>query len=128
MTRITTTVFIMLVLMNGSATIMDVSGLSEDLGVEIETGVDDRISEAVDELRNGFSPNANIVESFVGLAIAGGRVFLAVVEGIVAAPTLMINILGGGELVTTVVTVVMAPLYVISTLELLTIVIGNETI
>lgn len=128
MTRITTTVLIMLLLLNGTATIMTASGLSEDLGVTLSTGVDDKMDSVVEELRQGFNPNVNVVESFISLALAAVRVFQVVVEGVFAAPTLIINLLGGGELVTVIVGVFMAPLYVISTLEILSIAIGNRTV
>jgi len=128
MTRITTTVLIMMLLLNGSATIMIASGFSEDIGVEITTGVDDKMDQVVTELKQGFNPNVNVVESFISLALAAVRLFQTVVEGVFAAPTMMINILGGGTFVEVVVTAVMAPLYVISTLEILAIAIGNETV
>lgn len=128
MTRITSTVLVMLLLMNGTATIMEASGLSEDLGVQINTGVDDAMDSLVNDMQRGFSPNVNIIESFVSLALAGVRVFQILVSAVYTAPVLMINILGGGSFVTTVVTVIMAPLYMISTLEILYMATGNDAV
>jgi len=128
MTRITTTVLVMVILMNGSATIMDVSGLSDDLGVEMETGVSDSVSETVDELKDAFNPNISGVESLISLSLAALGVFEIVIEGVFAAPTMLINIFGGSTIVETVVTVLFAPMYVISTLELIAVSLGNETV
>jgi len=91
MTRITTTVLVMVILMNGSATIMDVSGLSDDLGVEMETGVSDSVSETVDELKDAFNPNISGVESLISLSLAALGVFEIVIEGVFAAPTMLNN-------------------------------------
>jgi len=128
MTRITTTVLIMMVLLNGSATIMEASGLNDDLGVEIRTGVDEKMGEIVNETNGAFDPNINVVESFISLSVAAINVFGLIIEGVFAAPTLMINILGGSSLVETAVTVFMAPLYIIATLEIIAIAIGNPTV
>lgn len=114
--------------MNGAATIMDVSGLSEDLNVKMETGVSDKVNETVNDMKDAFNPNIGSLQSLMSLALAALGVFEIVIEGIFAAPTMVINILGGGEVVETVVTVLFAPMYVISTLELIAISLGNETV
>lgn len=128
MTRITSTILVMMLLMNGTATIMEVSGLSDDLGVQIETGVDDAMDRLVNDMQRGFSPNINIIESFVSLALASVRVFEILVNAVYVAPTLMMNILGGGELVNLIVTVFMAPMYLISTLEIVFLATGRDTV
>lgn len=128
MTRITTTVLVLVILMNGSATIMDVSGLSDDLNVEMETGVSDRVNETIDQIQGAFNPNIGSLQSLISLALAAIGVFEIVIEGIFAAPTMVTNILGGGQLVSTVVTVLFGPMYVISTLELIAISLGNPTV
>lgn len=128
MTRITTTVLVLTLLLNGTATIMEASGLNDDLGVELNTGVDDAMDEVVTEMKKGFSPNVNIVESFISLALAALRVFQVVIEGVFAAPTLINNILGGSALVETVVAAFFAPMYIISTLELIALAIQYETV
>lgn len=128
MARITTTLLVLVILMNGAATIMDVSGLSEDLGVEMETGVSDRVDSTTNEIKDAFDPNVGSLESLASLALAAIGVFQIVIEGIFAAPTMMINILGGSQTVETVVTVLFAPMYAISTLEMISISLGTETV
>lgn len=128
MTRITSTILVMMLLMNGTATIMEASGLNDDLGVQMDTGVDRAMDNLVNDMQKGFSPNVNIIESFVSLALAGTRIFQILVNAVYVAPTLMINILGGGSLVTTIVTVFMAPLYMISTLEIVFLATGRDTV
>lgn len=118
----------MVILMNGSATIMGVSGLSDDLGVEMETGVSDSVDQTVNDLKDAFDPNVSSVQSLISLALAAFRTFNIVISGIFAAPTMLINIFGGSQLVTTVITVLFAPMYVISTLELIAVSLGNETV
>lgn len=128
MTRITTTVLVMVILMNSGATIMDVSGLNDDLGVEMETGVSDAVDETVEEMKTAFDPNIGSVESLISLSLAAIGVFEIVIEGVFSAPTMMINILGGGEVVETVVLGLFAPMYAISTLELISVAVGTRTV
>jgi len=128
MTRITSTVLVMLLLMNGTVAITEASGLSDDWGIQVETGVDETMDELVAEMEQGFSPNVNIIQSFVSLAIAGVRVFQIVVETVYVAPQLLINLFGGGSLVSTFVYVIMAPMYLISTLEILYMATGNDMV
>jgi len=118
----------MVILMNGAATMMDVSGLSDDLNVEMETGVSDSVDQTVENLRNAFNPNISGVESLISLSLAALGVFQTVIEGVLAAPTMLINIFGGSQVVETVIVALFAPMYVISTLELIAISLGNETV
>lgn len=124
MTRITTTILILLVLANGSATIMSTSGLSEDLGVELNPGIDEEMDKVVDEMKKGFSPSTTIVESLLSMLVAFGRLFLVLIEGMFAAPTMLIN-LGFPDYI---VTVFFAPAYIVSTLELGSMMIGRRTV
>lgn len=128
MTRITSTILVMMILLNGTTTVMEASGLSEDLGVTLAPGVSDAMDNVITEMKKGFSPNVNIIESFISLALAGLRLFQVVVEGLYAAPTMFINLLGGGSFVEAAVTVLFAPAYLISTLELLFIATGRDTV
>lgn len=128
MTRITSTVLAMMLLLNGAATVMEVSGLSDDIGIEMETGVDREMDKFVNDMKNGFSPNINIVESVISLTLAAVRVFFILVNAVYVAPELMINILGGGGLVETFVYVLMGPMYMISTLELLFMATGSDAV
>lgn len=128
MARITTTVLVVVILLNGSATIMDVSGLGDDLGVDMATGVSDSVDKTIDKADDAFNPNIGSLQSTMSLALAAIGVFEIVIEGVLAAPTLVTNILGGGEVANAVVTVFFAPMYVISTLELISISLGTETV
>lgn len=128
MTRITTTVLVLVILMNGAATIMDVSGLNNDLGVNMETGVSDKVEDTINDVKDAFNPNIGSVESLISLSLAAIGVFEIVISGIFAAPPMLTNILGGGQLVETVVSVMFAPMYLISTLELVAISVGSETV
>lgn len=128
MARITTTVLVVVILLNGVATIMDVSGLSEDLNVNMETGVSHEVEETITDVKDAFNPNIGSVQSLISLALAALGVFEIVISGTLAAPTLVINILGGGTLVETVVTVIFSPMYVISTLELISVSLGTQTV
>jgi len=128
MTRITTTVLVLVILMNGAATMMAASGLSDDLGVNMETGVSDSVDQTVEDMENAFDPNISAVESLISLALAAFRTFQIVISGVFAAPTMLINIFGGSTFVSTAITVLFAPMYAISTLELIAITLGNETV
>lgn len=124
MARITTTILVLMLLMNGSVTIMAGSGLSEDIGVELAPGISDKMDEVVDRMKDGFSPNVNIVESFVSLAVAGVRLFQVVIEGTYAAPAAFLNLGFPAWFVVPIA----APLYLISTLEALFIALGRESL
>lgn len=124
MARITTTILVVMLLMNGTVTIMAGSGLSEDIGVELAPGISDKMSEVVTEMKRGFSPNVNVVESFVSLAVAGVRLFQVVIEGTYAAPAAFLNLGFPAWFVVPVA----APLYLIATLEALFIALGRQSV
>lgn len=128
MTRITTTVLILMLLMNGTVTIMAASGLNEDLGIAYTTGVDDQMDDVTAELNGAFSPDVNVIESFVALALAGVRIFGVVIEGVFSAPAMMKNLLGGGAFIGTVVDVLMVPMYIIATLEMVFMATGRDAL
>jgi len=128
MTRITSTVLVVLILMNGTATIMSASGLSQDTGVQIAPGVTDTMDKVIVKMKEGFNPNVNVIQSFISMAVAGMRLFQVVITGVYAAPTAMANLLGGGELVNTIVTVLFAPMYLIATLELVFMATGRDMV
>lgn len=124
MTRVTTSILVFLVLANGAATVMSTSGLSDDLGVQLNPGIDNEMDSVVEEMKNGFNPSTTVVESLLSMLVAFGRLFLVVIQGMYAAPTMLIN-LGFPDYL---VTVFFAPAYVLSTLELGSIVIGRRTV
>jgi hypothetical protein len=124
MARITTTILVLMLLMNGTVTIMSSSGLSEDIGVELAPGISDKMETVVEEMKKGFSPNANVVESFVSLAIAGVSLFQVVVEGTYAAPSAFMNL----GFPAWFVIPISAPLYLLATLEVLYIALGRQSV
>lgn len=125
MARITTTLVILLILGNSAATIMAVSGLNDDLGVQLAPGISERADTIVTEMQGGFQPGTTVVESLLSLAISVGNLFLILVEGVFALPTMLINLGGGGEVVTVTVTALAAPAYVIATIEMALLVLGR---
>jgi len=128
MSRITSTILVLMLLMNGTVTVMATSGLTEDLGVQVAPGISDQMDQVVTEMQNGFSPNIGIIESFISLALAGLNIFTILVTGLWALPTAMINIFGGSSLVATIVTVLFAPAYMLATLEMVYMASGRDMI
>lgn len=114
MTRITSTILVFMILMNGTVTVMAGSGLDDDMGVSFAPGVDNEMTNVVDEMKNGFNPNVSVIESLISLFLAAVSVFKVIVQGVYAAPAMFLNF-GFPEWI---VVPFFAPLYVISTLEL----------
>lgn len=125
MARITTTLMILLVLSNGAATIMAVSGLSDDLGVQLAPGISQQANSMVEEMQAGFQPDTTVAESLILVAIGVGRLFNILVSGLTALPTMLINLGGGGVVVTTIVTMLMIPAYIIGTIEMALLILGR---
>lgn len=123
MTRITTTILIFTLLLNATAGVFAASGLAEDIGVEIAPGIGESMDEAESALSD-FDPSVSIVESFLSIAIAAGRLFSAVATGAFALPIALENLGFPGWMVTAIAT----PLYVISTLEIIAIMSGRATV
>lgn len=129
MTRITTTVLVALILLNGMSAVWVVSGLAEDTGVTFTSGIDDKIDALITEMKEGFSPNINIIESFVSLSIAALRVFDIIISTVFLAPVLVMNLIPGDSALESVfVGMIMAPMYLISTLELVFLATGNDMV
>lgn len=128
MTRITSTILVFMLLANGTVTVMAASGLSEDIGVELAPGVSDRMNEVETQMKRGFSPNINIVESFISMALAGLNIFTVLVTGLWALPTMMANLFGGSALIDTIVISLFAPMYMLATLEMVYMATGRDMI
>jgi hypothetical protein len=124
MTRITSTILIFMLLLNGATTVMTASGLSEDIGVTLAPGVNDAMNTVIDEMEDGFSPDVGVIESLISMLTAGLNLFRVVVEGLYAAPAMFMNLGFPAWMVTTL----FAPLYLISTLELMFIATGRDMI
>lgn len=124
MTRITSTVMIFLILLNGGVTVMEASGLSEDIGITLAPGVSDAMNNVVQDMKDGFSPDIGVVESLISMLTAGLNLFRVLVEGTYAAPQMFLN-LGFPDWA---VSTFFAPLYIISTLELMFIATGRDMV
>jgi hypothetical protein len=124
MTRITTTVFVMLILMNGTVTVMEASGMNEDLGVELAPGISDSMESAMDKLREGFSPSAGIGETLFTLFVAALQLMNVVVNAITATPQMFLNF----GFPAWIVTPIFAPMYAISVFELIYTATGRDLV
>lgn len=114
MTRVTTTILAFMLLMNASVTIMEGSGLTDDLGVTLAPGVDQAMEKVTNNMKDGFSPTGGLGETLFSLFAAGLGVFEVAVNGLYAFPQMFMN-LGFPHWF---VIPVFAPAYLISTLEL----------
>lgn len=124
MTRITSTILVFMLLINGGVTIMESSGLNEDLGVELAPGVSEAMDDVTDRMQEGFQPNIGVVESLINLFLAGLGIFQVVIEGVFAAPSMFMN-LGFPDYI---VSALFAPAYLISTLEMVFIATGRDLV
>jgi len=124
MTRITTSILIIMLLMNGTVTVMSASGLSADIGVELAPGIDKQMGTVTTEMKQGFNPQIGVVESLLSLITAALSIFGIVVTGVYALPAMLLNLGFPAWIVTPLV----APMYVIATLELIYLATGRDTI
>lgn len=124
MTRVTSTILVFMILLNGSITVYEGSGLADDTGVSLAPGVNDAMDTVITEMKKGFNPNIGVVESLISLFLAGLNIFRVVVEGLYAAPSMFLN-LGFPDWI---VIPFMAPLYLISTLEMVFLATGRDLV
>lgn len=124
MSRISTNVLIFLILMNASVGIMDASGLSEDIGVDMNTGVSDALDKSVGKAQSGFDPGTGIGETLFGLFISAFYFVHAIFNTALAAPTLFINL----GFPSWFVVPLFVPLYVIVALEALYVATGRDVV
>lgn len=124
MTRITSTILVVLILLNGTVTVMEASGLGDDLGVELAPGIDDSMDDVVTQMQEGFSPDASVAESLVSVLFAAGSLFQIVIEGLYAAPAMMLNL----GFPSWIVVPFFAPAYLLSTLELVFLLSGRDMV
>jgi hypothetical protein len=124
MTRITTTLLVVLLLMNGSATVMAASGLSEDLGVELAPGISDTMDSTIDQLKAGFSPSAGVGDTLFALFVAGLGIMGIVVDAVTATPTMLLNL----GFPAWIVFPLFAPIYAISVFELVYVATGRDMV
>jgi len=124
MTRVTTTILIFLMLMNGTVGMMAASGLTSQLGVALAPGVSDTMDDVQDRAERGFSPASGFGETLFALFMSGITLIQGLIKGVFAAPQLFINL---GFPPWTVIPL-MAPVYVIATLEILFMATGRDMV
>lgn len=115
MTRITSTLLIFMILANGSITVMEGSGLSDDLGVTLAPGVDKAMDNVLENAKKGFSASEGLGDTLFSLFAAAMGTFNLLIQGVFSLPQMFLN-LGFPEWA---VLPLFAPMYVVSTLELI---------
>ncbi len=113
MSRITSTLLIFLILTNGAVTVMEGSGLSDDLGVELAPGVDKAVDDVVKNAEDGFTASEGLGDTLFSLFAAAMGTFKILIEGVFSMPQMFLNLGFPGWIVWPL----FAPVYVISTLE-----------
>lgn len=121
MTRITTTLLVFLILANGTVTIMEGSGLSEDIGVDLAPGISDEVTQLTDKAKDGFSATEGLGDTLFTLFSAAFTLVSIFMQSLWALPTMLLNIGFPGWIVGPIV----APLYIISTLEVMYVATGR---
>lgn len=122
MSRISTNILIILVLINGSIGIADASGLSEDAGVHLDTGVGDTLDKSIEHAKESFSPGSGGGETLYNLFWSAWNFFKTLIVATYSAPSLFIN-LGFPEWF---VIPIFAPLYIIAVLDLIYAAAGRD--
>lgn len=115
MTRITSTILVFMIIANGGITIMEGSGLNDDLGVTLAPGVDQATENATAEAKKAFNPNSGPGETLFAMFASVGNTIAALFKGVFALPQMFLN-LGFPEWI---VLPLFAPMYIVSTLELI---------
>jgi hypothetical protein len=122
MSRVSTNILVILILINSAVGIADASGLSEDVGVELDTGVSESLDNAISTAQDGFAPDSGAGETLFTLFVGAFFFAQAMFQTVFSAPTLFLNL---GFPVWFVVPVT-APLYVIAMLDLVYIATGRD--
>lgn len=123
MTRITATILVFMVLLNGSVSMMAASGLSEDLGVTLAPGVEQAIDETIDDL-DEFSTSEGLGDNLFSLFSSAMGVGEILAHGVFSMPSMLLNLGFPGWIVYPL----FAPMYILSTLELVSMASGRNMI
>lgn len=123
MSRITTTIVIVMVLTNGGVTAMEGSGLTEDLGVTLAPGVNETVDNLTDNLRK-FQTSEGLGDTLFALFASAGAVAELLVEGAFAVPGMLLNL----GFPSYVVGPLFAPMYVLGSLEVVSIFTGRRLV
>lgn len=123
MTRITTTILVIMILVNGGVAAMEASGLSEDLGVTLSPGIDKTLEETTETIRD-FQTSEGLGDTLFALFKSAGNVAKVMVSAVFAAPSMLINIGFPAYLVA----FLFGPVYILGTLEMVSIFTGRRMI
>lgn len=115
MTRITTTLLVFLILSNGAVTVMEGSGLSEDLGVNLAPGISEEVNTLTDKAKDGFQASEGLGDTLFTLFSAGFTLVSIFMQSLWAFPNMLLNLGIPSWFVWPVTT----PLYLIATLEVM---------
>lgn len=124
MTRITTTLLVFLILSNGAVTIMEGSGLSEDLGISIAPGISGEVNELTTLAKDGFQSSEGLGDTLFTLFAAAYSLVSLFMQSLWALPTMFLNM----GFPAWIVVPLTAPLYLISTLEVLYVASGRQMV
>lgn len=122
MSRISTNILIILVLINGSVGIADASGLSEDTGVSLETGVGESLDKSVAHAKKGFAPGSGAGQTLYNLFWSAWNFFKTLIVGTYSAPSAFINL----GFPAWFIVPLFAPLYIIAVLDLIYAAAGRD--
>ena len=124
MARVTTSILVVLILMNGSVTVMAGSGLADDLGVELAPGATEAMDDIVENAQQGFSVSGGLGDTLFSLFAAGLGVMRLVFETAFAAPSMFINV----GFPSWFVVPIFMPFYIIGLLELVYAATGRDLV
>lgn len=124
MTRITTTLLVFLILANGTVTIMEGSGLSEDIGVDIAPGISEDVNELTNKAKDGFSATEGLGDTLFTLFSAAFTLVSIFMQSLWALPTMFLNM----GFPAWIVLPITGPLYLISTLEVMYVATGRAMV
>jgi len=123
MSRVTTTILIVMILTNGGVTVMEGSGLSDDLGVTLSPGIDKTLEE-INQDTEKFRTSEGLGDTLFALFASAGGIGEIVISGAFAAPGMLINLGFPGYIVAPL----FAPMYLLGSLELVSIFTGRRMI
>lgn len=123
MGRITTTILIVMILTNGGVAAMEGSGLSEDLGVTLSPGIDQTV-EQVEQDTKRFQTSQGLGDTLFALFESAGSVAEIVISGAFAVPGMLMNL----GFPSYIVVPLFAPMYILGSLELVSIFTGRRMV
>jgi hypothetical protein len=124
MTRITTTIMVFLIILNGVSTVMIGSGLADDLGMQLGTGADETVAETQQNASAGFSANQGGGSTLFGLFVSAMGTFNDLIGIVFSAPQMFLNL----GFPSWIVLPFFGPMYAVATLELIYVATGRDTV